>query len=427
MLWLRAAVRVLVRLSSAELVVPSGGRGGDAVYDFVRASAPWQDVLPPGATFSVDARVWDCEDLPSDFLAATRAKDAVCDALRDARGDKPPPPPPGDAGDVPLFLSCYRGRGLLYRDLCGASLHKRGYRAGGAIHRAALNETVAAGVLALAGWRGAPEGLHAPGSAAAAACDPDAPAVLVDPMMGSGTFLVEGAMMAGAMAPGLLRAAWPFQRWPDYDAGAWRAAVADAREAGAAARAAQRSRPVFLGADAHPGALALASASAAGAGVAHLLRLECADVRRWAPPLPRGGRVTHCVTNPPWGGRLQGGGVSAAAGDGDGDDAADDAQGRLRDVGGQEVPPAELPETWFQLGQFLKRQCGGADAAVLCGNREVANKLFLPLKRRHPLTVGGIDCRLLHFRLLPPKPPRAPDAAQPPADRGAGAEAAAAL
>jgi 23S rRNA G2445 N2-methylase RlmL len=82
-----------------------------------------------------------------------------------------------------------------------------------------------------------------------------------------------------------------------------------------------------------------------------------------------------------------------------------------RDVGGEEVSAEGLPDTWFALGQFLKQRCAGADAAVLCGNREVAAKLFLPLKRRHPLTVGGVDCRLLHFKLLPPKPPKAAEPA----------------
>ena len=112
-----------------------------------------------------------------------------------------------------------------------------------------------------------------------------------------------------------------------------------------------------------------------------------------------GARVALCVTNPPWGGRLQGAGAPAVEG---GDDARASAPDE-RDVSGLEIAPGDLPDTWFALGQFLKQRCGGAQAAVLCGNRDVAAKLFLPLNRRHPLTVGGVDCRLLHFTLLPPK------------------------
>jgi len=392
-LWLRSAVRVLVRLSAGELLVAPGKRGGDALYDYVRRAADWPQLLPRGLTFSVDARVWDCEDLPSEALAATRAKDAICDALRDARNDKPPPPPPGDPGDVPLFLSCHRGSALLYRDLCGVSLHKRGYRQGSAIHRAALNESVAAGMLSLANWQGSPPGLHPSPPASSEGQS----SVLVDPMCGSGTLLIEAALMAGGVAPGLLRASWPFQRWPDSDASAWLGAVERAREAGRATRAASPAPPLLLGCDVHAGALQLAAAGAARAGLGQLISFTQADVRHWAPSLPPGARVTHVLTNPPWGGRLQGGGERGGEGE----------------VGAEALEGRELEETWFALGMFLKKRCAGAEAAVLCGNRDAAAKLFLPQKRRHPLTVGGVDCRLLHFTLLPPK--QQPDAQEAPA------------
>ncbi len=240
-------------------------------------------------------------------------------------------------------------------------------------------------MLALANWTGAPPGLHA--------ASPDTqqrPAVLVDPMAGSGTLLIEAALMAGGHAPGLMRASWPFERWPDTDGRMWRDAQDAARESGRATRAAMPVPPLLFGADVHAGALSLARAGAERAGVAHLMSLEQSDIRHWAPRLPAGEHVTHCVTNPPWGGRLQGGGERS------GEEA----------VGDDALDGKELEETWFALGMFLKRQCAGAQAAVLCGNRDAAAKLFLTQKRRHPVTVGGVDCRILHFTLLPPKPPR---------------------
>ena len=387
-LWLRTAIRVLLKLASGDLVPRPGVRGADALYDFIRKAAEWKHLLPRGQTFSVNARVWDCLDLPSEALAATRAKDAICDALRDATGDKPQAPPSGSPGDLPLFLTCHRDKALLYRDLCGSSLHKRGYRAGDAIHRAALNETVAAGVAALLNWPGAPQALH-PAPIATGAMSQT---VVVDPMCGSGTLLIEAAMMATHRAPGLLRSSpWPFQAWPDMEPGTWHAAVEEARQA--VVESPGQSRVLLFGADSHGGALALAQSAAARAGVDHLIQFQQADVRAWAPPLPQGAAVTHVAVNPPWGGRLQGGSSP--------DGAAPSGTATITGDGFDE--DGDLLETWFQLGMFLKRHCAGAEVGVLTANREAAAKLFLSPKRKLPLTVGGIDCRLLTYTMLPPK------------------------
>lgn len=250
--------------------------GGQAVYDFVRRTAPWEEVVPRDGelTFSVESRVWSCTDVTSTRLAATRAKDAICDALvvrrrgenggtryeeeqngtmektsfgfffkpnfcllhtfflggakafasvceffsysfgirrrrpfvEDAQGWRPQPPAGGHStADVPLFLSLYRDEAVMYRDMSGESLHRRGYR-DAAIHRAALNESAAAGVLSIAGWAAACESARLSRSGAGGGGGaPYTLPVLVDPMCGSGTLLVEAALMAGCVAPGLLR------------------------------------------------------------------------------------------------------------------------------------------------------------------------------------------------------------------------------
>lgn len=79
-----------------------------------------------------------------------RAKDALCDEIRDRRGTKPAPPERGRVADLPLYLTAYHDRLSIYRDMSGASLHRRGYRQ--AMHRASLNEAAAAGILRMAGW-----------------------------------------------------------------------------------------------------------------------------------------------------------------------------------------------------------------------------------------------------------------------------------
>ncbi|MEW5313458.1 MAG: hypothetical protein WDW38_005024 [Sanguina aurantia] len=151
-LGLRSAIRVMVLLAEGHLDtdVLRGRRGGQALYDLVRSTVAWEEVIPPRSTFSVEPRLWSCTDIHSTALVWGRVKDAVCDSLRDARSDKPPPPQAGSVADVPLFVALYEDQVSIYRDMSGASLHRRGYRA--AMHKASLNESAAAGVLRLAGW-----------------------------------------------------------------------------------------------------------------------------------------------------------------------------------------------------------------------------------------------------------------------------------
>ncbi len=95
----------------------------------MRFAVPWHEVVPEknGSTFSFESRVWSCTDVTSTRLAVTRAKDAVCDALVDVNGWRPPPPLNGhSSADCPLFLSLYRDEATLYRDMSGDSLHRRG-------------------------------------------------------------------------------------------------------------------------------------------------------------------------------------------------------------------------------------------------------------------------------------------------------------
>jgi Putative RNA methylase family UPF0020 len=126
---------------------------------------------------------------------------------------QPRPPPPGHPGEpsLQLFVTMWKDEVQIFRDVSGESLHRRGYR--GVIHKFALNEAAAAGVLHLAGW---PEIAEAGGK-------------LVDPMCGSGTILVEAALMAHRVAPGLFRDKWAHTSWPDFDKRAWREALDAAR------------------------------------------------------------------------------------------------------------------------------------------------------------------------------------------------------
>jgi 23S rRNA G2445 N2-methylase RlmL len=161
-------------------------------------------------TFAVQTRARDCASVNNTMFASIRAKDAICDSIRDSRSGSSKPRPPREGGasaDVPLFLSLYRDHASLYRDMSGLSLHRRGYR--DAMHRASLNEAIAAGILTIAGWNSRIAGFGE-FNAGGLIADVDK-MVLLDPMCGSGTFLIEAALMACNRAPGLMRTHWPFQ------------------------------------------------------------------------------------------------------------------------------------------------------------------------------------------------------------------------
>jgi putative N6-adenine-specific DNA methylase len=285
-LWLRSAIRV------QELIVDAEVRGPDDLYARV-AEVDWSRYLDPNMTLAVDATVRDSSMTHSGYAALT-VKDAIVDQMRDRYGARPSVD--RERPDVPLRLVVRGSEMLLYRDLAGASLHKRGYRP--IQVKSPLNESLAAGILLLSGW--------------------DRASALADPMCGSGTFPVEAAMLAADIAPGLGRG-FPFETWPEFDRAAWRKLLEEARGRQ------KKSLPFpILGNDRHPGAVGIAEMSARQAGVERMVTFTRGDAAEWKPK----GAPAWVFANPPWGERL-----------GEGED---------------------LAGSWKALGNFLHRCPGAA-------------------------------------------------------------------
>ena len=409
--WLRSAVRVLVELKRGYL--DPNVSGTESIYNFVKNAVPWAEVIPEkyGLKFGVETRVWDCSQISSSHAAKVRVKDAICDALVDATGTRPSPPENYAAADVPLFVTLYRDEAILYRDMSGESLHRRGYRT--AMHRASLSESAAAGMLSLAGW---------PQMLSDWRRDPERspPPVLIDPMCGSGTFLIEGALMAANVAPGLIRSetiGYAFERWPDHNPRTFEESLANARRIGAETRAASSSMPLILGNDIHPGAVTLAGQGAETARVGGMISvyrnnceifsLKSMNIDSASPRI--------VVTNPPWGKRLGGEtgpprGRDRREADNDdgkefGNEFGDDVYDRDTTPESEGMSPEEaLEQVWNSLGVFLKRECPDTSAFVLSGNPEVSRAIRMRASRKMPLGIGGVDCRLLRYDILPPKP-----------------------
>lgn len=234
-----------------------------------------------------------------------------------------------------FHLRLSKGQVTLSVDASGAHLHQRGYRQETGV--APLRENLAAGILALAGY------------------DPTRP--LLDPMCGSGTFLIEGAMMALKKAPGSMRR-FAFEDWPCVAA----AEVAAQREALVAGEKGRLEAPIH-GSDRNAGALGVARRNAQRAGVLAHLQLERRDALEIRPT----GGPGLVVTNPPYGKRV----------------------GEVR----------ELVEFHRNFGRVLRERFTGWTSAIFVSDPRYEEAMALPVEAVHPLRNGGIPCRLVIARL----------------------------
>ena len=331
-LWSRTATRVLLSLGS----IDAGSSKG--VYEAVKR-IDWRVHLDPSATLACACSGGN-ESIRHTIYGSQLLKDAVCDSLRETSGQRPNIKP--ERPDVLLHLHVEGPTAQLALDFSGESLHRRGYRVEGGA--APLKENVAAAVLLRAGWPALSE----------------RGGILLDPMCGSGTFLTEGALIAADAAPAYDREYFGFLGWRGHDAALWEQLRAEAR----ARRAAREVRRSILGSDVDPGAVRMAIANGAQAGVADWLHVEKRSLSEIGPP--KGG-VGLVVTNPPYGER-----IGAESG---------------------------LPALYSTLGLVLRERFRGWQAAILTGNPPLARNLGIYAKRTHRFFNGAIECRLLRFEL----------------------------
>jgi len=324
-LWLRCAVRV------QELVLKVDLNRERDLYPAI-AAIDWDQYLTTHHTLAIDASVKDSCIRHSGY-AAMRTKDAIVDQQRRKIGRRSSV----DTGSPHLRLKLVlrNDRLLLYRDYSGESLHKRGYRK--IQVKSPLNEAIAAGLL-----------LHS---------DFDGRSFLVDPMCGSGTFLIEAALIATDRAPGWMRH-FAFEKWPDFEGALW-----DRLREEATARI-RHDVPLLLeGADRHRGAIEIARAAAQSAGVDSCMLLHCKDIRSFVPTR----KPQIVVVNPPYGERIGAG--------------------------------EDLLDSWNGLLEFLKGCAAGVRVGVLSGDPKLSACLDLPAARQTQVMNGPIKCQWIEARL----------------------------
>ncbi|MED5510510.1 MAG: bifunctional 23S rRNA (guanine(2069)-N(7))-methyltransferase RlmK/23S rRNA (guanine(2445)-N(2))-methyltransferase RlmL [Pseudomonadota bacterium] len=335
-LWSRVAIRVLMPIATIRAESP------EQLYEGVTALS-WEDHLEAEeGTLAVDFNSFRSK-IKHNQYGAQKVKDAIVDRFRALTGIRPSV----DLHQPDIRINVYlrHNQATISIDLSGESLHRRSYRARNT--EAPLKEHLAAAILLSAEWpRLARQGW-----------------ALIDPMCGSGTFLIEAAMMAADIAPGILRDYFGFIYWKQHDKDAWKKLKADAerrRHAGLA------RIPVIMGGDADPKAVEAARANIAEAGLSDWIQVAQRRLLDWpaeAQALPPMGLL---VCNPPYGERM-----------GDAD---------------------SLPRLYESLGDIMRESLPGWRSAIITDKPQLGKFTGLTLFESVPFDNGPIECEVLFYR-----------------------------
>lgn len=339
LLWMRSASRMFLTIDAFEL------DGDESLYQAVKKT-DWSAYFDQKQSFAVDC-TGRAKGLEHTQYAALKVKDAIVDQLRSRYGWRPNVDTDNPDLRLNLHLQPHR-ESLLAIDLGGGSLHRRGYRDGRA--QAPLRENLAAGLLAIANYR--------PNEA------------FVDPLCGSGTFVIEVALMAADVAPGLLRRdGYGSKGWGGHNAELYRELLSEAKTRDK--RQTSFDAPLLYGCDIDGSAINTAYASARRAGVSSLVQFETRD----AKDLKRLAESGVVATNPPYGERL----------------------GETR----------ALEQLYLRLGDMLRTAFYDWRVFILSGNSELTAPLGLKAERRYVVFNGPIECRFLHYPIFQGKKEKA--------------------
>lgn len=295
----------------------------------------WCRYIPEGKTIAIDANV-NHRHLKNSLFAAQVVKDAICDQIREKRGVRPSVDVKNP--DVQLNLFIHENTAIISFDTSGTPLHKRGYRQESV--DAPLQECLAAAILMLAGYKG--------------------DEILFDPCAGSGTILIEAALIQTRTAPGFLRKEWGFMTLPDFSMEEWLKVKAEID---------QQRKPLvqdtIFGCDINKAAVHACKLNLRAVGFLQAIEVVAQDLSEMNPRvLPN-----FVITNPPYGKRLV--------------DHEDD-----------------LKHLYRRIGEFMKtKSVKPAKGFVFTGSLNLAKEVGLAAKKRHILNNGGLDSRLLEFEL----------------------------
>ena len=325
---LRTAIRILVPIKTDKLKA-KGPKPEDQVYEIAK-SIDWSRFMTVDNTFVIDATVYS-EFFHNSLFVTYRVKDAIVDYWSEKTGKRPNV----NAQNPDIRINLHIGNDLLTLSLdsSGESLHKRGYRV--ATTEAPINEVLAAGMLRMAGWHGQSD--------------------FYDPMCGSGTLLIEAALMARNIAPGVFRQSYAFEKWPDFDADLWNDIYNDDSQE-------REFTHRIYGSDASFYAIRQATKNVKSAGVQHDIELKQIRLEEL-----QGGKGI-VMMNPPYGERLK--------------------------------SNKEMEDLYSAIGTALKHHFVDSTAWIISSNAAAMKCIGLKPSKKYHLLNGELDCQFNKYELF---------------------------
>ena len=323
-LQLHTAIRVLKPIAHFK------ASSAEDMYDEVK-KIDWTQYIDKGKTFSVDSVVYSEEFRNSRFVTY-KVKDAIVDQFRETTGDRPNISVSNP--DIRLNIHIAEDKATLSLDSSGESLHRRGYRQESV--EAPLNEVLAAGMILMTGWKGD--------------CD------FIDPMCGSGTLLIEAALIARNISPGIFRKEFAFERWPDFDAELLDQIYNDDSKE-------RKFRHHIYGYDIDMKAVNTARMNVRAAGLTNIISVEQQNFKDFKQPAA----PALMVTNPPY---------------------------------GERISTPDLLGTYRMIGERLKHAFTGNDAWVLSYREECFDQIGLKPSLKVPVYNGSLECEFRKYSLF---------------------------
>ena len=321
---LHTAIRILKPIKHFKAL------SADDVYEGVK-DIDWSEYIGIDKTFAVDSVVFSEEFRHSKFVAY-KVKDAIVDQFREKTGQRPNISISNP--DIRLHIHIADDQCTLCLDSSGDSLHRRGYRQESV--EAPLNEVLAAGMILMTGWHGETD--------------------FIDPMCGSGTLLIEAALIARNMAPGLFRKEFAFEKWPDFDRDLFDEIYNDDSQE-------REFNHHIYGYDVDIKAVNTARLNVKAAGLSSDITVEEQDFKNFTQPKNK----SIMVTNPPY---------------------------------GERISTNDLLGTYKMIGERLKHQFTGNEAWILSYREECFAQIGLKPSIKIPLFNGSLECEFRKYQMF---------------------------